>query len=468
MRYHFLPILSTAAMVLALSSACSNNHDTPCDGVLSYPTLLTEAELLAQPHLLAGIYAAYPGPIAQELTPTPDGYEPFYISHYGRHGSRFQPNDSRYVDTRQRLRDAQDKGNLTPYGQSLLSRIERLCDYACGHGGMLTTIGARQHREIAQRMYERFPVVFARGQHVSARSSVVPRCVESMQAFVGALTACDSTIHVVSESDSCYMRYLSYETPEMRALAKDKDTWYQEYGQYALNHLELGRLMDTLFVNPAGLDSLMTYADLYWLVAGMQNLDLDVDLSDVFTPTEMLRAYRCVNYRMYVTCGNSPTGRGVPAASASSLLCHIIESADLALSCDTISADLRFGHDSNLLRLLTLMQVHNAANAEADTARYWAAWQECLLSPMAANLQLVFYRPAGSCDAVAGSLSAHSHNPSDSILVKFLLNENETLLDAPVSPFSGPYYWWPDVREFLSSRLHVAEADDSTFTVNIQ
>ena len=442
---------------VALLTACQGPSE-PGSGA-TYPVLLTESELLAQPHLLAGIYAAYPGPVQEELTPAPEGYEAFFISHYGRHGSRFQPSDARYVDTRQRLREAQEAGNLTPFGQSLLPRIERLCDYACGHGGMLTTLGARQHRDIAQRMYQRFPEVFARRQHISARSSIVPRCVASMEAFVGQLTALDSTLSITSESDSLYMRYLSYETPEQRQLSKDRDTWYRHYGEYALSHLELGRLMDTLFVNPTGLDSLHTYADLYWLVAGMQNLDLDVDLSDVFSTEELLRAYRCVNYRMYITCGNSPVGNGIPAASASSLLRNIIESADQALATDTTCATLRFGHDSNLLRLLTLMHLHNAANQEADTARYWTAWQECTLSPMAANLQLIFYRPL---------YRTQGSTPPGSVLVKFLLNENETILDAPITPLTPPYYLWSDVRAYLTDQLTAASPSDSTFTVNIQ
>lgn len=453
-------LCGTLAVCFALFSACQPSPQGDREEV--FPALLTEAELLAQPQLLAGIYTAYPDPV-QQLTPAPEGYEPFYISHYGRHGSRFQPSDARYVDTRQRLRDAHDAGNLTPFGESLLPRIERLCDYACGHGGMLTTVGARQHREIAKRMYERFPQVFARHQHISARSSIVPRCIESMHAFVGQLTACDSTMQILAESDSCYMSYLSYETPEQRLLSKDKDTWHRDYGRYALSHLQLGRLMDTLFVNPVGLDSLKTYADLYWLAAGMQNLDLDVSLSDVFTPDEMLRAYRCVNYRMYITCGNCPVGNGIPAASASSLLRNIIQSADEALTTDTISATLRFGHDSNLLRLLTLMQVHNASNSEADEERYWTAWQECTLSPMAANLQFIFYRPTAASHASPASASS-----SPDILVKLLLNENETRLDASISPVNGPYYSWQELRSFLTSRLTESAASDSTFTVNIQ
>ena len=125
-------MMKTRYLLLALTllAACKPT-DHSSSGFRSeapYPPLLTEAELLSQPHLLAGIYAAYPGSVQQQLTPAPEGYEPFYISHYGRHGSRFQPSDARYVDTRQRLRDAQVAGNLTPFGESLLPRIERLCD----------------------------------------------------------------------------------------------------------------------------------------------------------------------------------------------------------------------------------------------------------------------------------------------------------------------------------------------------
>ena len=38
-------------------------------------------------------YFAYPGPKAKALTKTPEGYVPFYISHYGRHGSRYMSNN---------------------------------------------------------------------------------------------------------------------------------------------------------------------------------------------------------------------------------------------------------------------------------------------------------------------------------------------------------------------------------------
>ena len=38
---------------------------------------------------MGGIYYAYPNVDVKEMRQTPSGYKPFYISHYGRHGSRW-------------------------------------------------------------------------------------------------------------------------------------------------------------------------------------------------------------------------------------------------------------------------------------------------------------------------------------------------------------------------------------------
>ena len=46
------------------------------------------SEFMKNPALSGSNYVAYPGP-KHRLTPAPRGYEPFYLSHYGRHGSRY-------------------------------------------------------------------------------------------------------------------------------------------------------------------------------------------------------------------------------------------------------------------------------------------------------------------------------------------------------------------------------------------
>ena len=52
-------------------------------------------EIMHNPYLSASNYLAYPGP-QKELTKAPKGYLPFYISHYGRHGSRYLIGENEY------------------------------------------------------------------------------------------------------------------------------------------------------------------------------------------------------------------------------------------------------------------------------------------------------------------------------------------------------------------------------------
>ena len=48
----------------------------------------TKQEVLSNIATAGGNYYSYPVP-TKALTPAPEGYAPFYISHYGRHGSRY-------------------------------------------------------------------------------------------------------------------------------------------------------------------------------------------------------------------------------------------------------------------------------------------------------------------------------------------------------------------------------------------
>ena len=69
----YLTLKTRLLALLLLAATCAAAQPTP-------------AQLASRPELTASIYHSYeylPGPAA----PVPDGYEPFYISHYGRHGT---------------------------------------------------------------------------------------------------------------------------------------------------------------------------------------------------------------------------------------------------------------------------------------------------------------------------------------------------------------------------------------------
>ena len=105
-------------------------------------------EIAAAPGKAGGVYYAYPEPEILQ-TPAPAGYKPFYISHYGRHGSRYLISDNDYTAPRDILRRAADADALTPLGRDILSRLDSVWIEAQGRGGELSPLGVRQHRGIA-------------------------------------------------------------------------------------------------------------------------------------------------------------------------------------------------------------------------------------------------------------------------------------------------------------------------------
>ena len=110
--------------------------------------------LFAQYEKMGGVYYAYPV-TETELAAAPEGYQPFYISHYGRHGSRWMTNDQRYEWI---CRQFDDTKNLTKLGKDVRRRMAKVWKNAKGNGGKLSPLGARQHRGIARRMYQNFPL----------------------------------------------------------------------------------------------------------------------------------------------------------------------------------------------------------------------------------------------------------------------------------------------------------------------
>lgn len=431
--------------------------------LLSACTGSTQATL--QPSVLqqlsSGVYQAYVAPTSVEVSDAPAGYEAFYLSTYNRHGSRYQPSDKRYVNTLRRLQEGHEQGVLTEQGEALLPQIQLLCDSCLGHGGLLTTVGEKQLAGIGSRLATRYPQCFANGRFVSARASVVPRCGASMRAFMQGVTqTLGFELNGLQEVDSAYMSYIAYDSPAMRQLSAKDASWYPEFQRFYREHTLLTSVVNRFFTDATRLDSLDFVDDLYWLTIGMQNVEVPgCDLSGCFTPEELFECYRCVNYRMYICNSLSPTGHDIPAKSASSLLLNIVKSADQAIAHPAeIGAHLRFGHDSNLLRLLALMRVQGCTARVDDPAQAWQVWQEAVLCPMGANLQMVFYKPEGS--SLSGSetssisdseAEAHGACP---VYVQFFLNEIPTSLDvAALQPHEGNLYLWSDVKSFFLSQI---------------
>ena len=136
-------------------------------------------------------YDIYPDSITTPLTPSPEGKKPFYISHYGRHGSRYISSRSGYDIPYIMMLHADSLDELTPAGRKVLHEMSAIMRDTEGRWGELTGYGKDQLQKIGRRMVENFPEVLCPGARVTALSTVVPRCIESMgSATMEMLQAC--------------------------------------------------------------------------------------------------------------------------------------------------------------------------------------------------------------------------------------------------------------------------------------
>lgn len=385
-------------------------------------------ELKDCPEKTGSSYYAYPGPIQKEYTPVPEGYSPVYISHYGRHGSRWVTADSRYTA----VLDVFDTHELTNYGKEVRERLEIVWQDAKGCGGDLTHKGERQHHEIASRMFEHFPSLFQGHSKIRAVASTSRRCMMSMMAFCEGLKERNPWMEITRSAHERDMDYINYESPELKAFtSKTGDFWQNTLTPFIQSSIEPTRLIKKLFLSDLEENIRYDFFDgLYWIVSDIQNVELgDLSLYDLFTDDELYAYWTCQNLKMYTTNGPSIYNHGITKESSWNLLNQIVKEADAALSGGDISANLRFGHDSALIRLLTLMRIEECNMTTEDNEQVATVWQDFRITPMAANLQIVFYK-----------------NLTGNVLVKFLLNENEVSL--PLGGKTKPYYDWNEVKSF--------------------
>ena len=131
-------------------------------------------EIKADIDKAGGVYFMYPFD-TPSATPAPKGYEPFYISHYGRHGARYILSNDQYDNVAEVLRRARADGKLTARGIDACDRFLAIYPHLKGRAGDLTPKGQMQHRRLAGRMYAAYPEIFRRHPRIEAYSTVVPR-----------------------------------------------------------------------------------------------------------------------------------------------------------------------------------------------------------------------------------------------------------------------------------------------------
>ena len=419
-------------------------------------------------HQLGSNYYTYPTPTAK-YTKAPTGYKPFYVSHYGRHGSRFHQPADHYHALYNTLAKADSAGKLTDLGKSLLERAKYLDEYAAPRAGDLTQLGVAQHQGIAKRMVKNFPEVFKNDTYVEAYASTSVRCVVSMAAFLEELRAQKPKVEIHQESGKYLMSFIS-PLDFGKIIGESNTPAWQKENEKLYSHVDPTRMMRAIFNDSNYIKKNVDAGDLYTKIYEIGNNlqgtpEIEFSFDDLWTDAELYERWRAQNAWWYSVLANNPFGKKEGLENARPLLKNVLDEADKVIAADTAKADktsakdakakktsatLRFGHDTAIIPFTALLQLEKdslkAGIETADMENLHKVWRDYEITPMAANVQFIFYK---------------STKKGSPILVKVMLNEIEQKLPVTCNqqaPSAGsgtlqncpaaPYYRWDNVREY--------------------
>ena len=439
--------ITTFILALLLSvAAFAQTPEAVLESISKYPNL-------AYPEA-----SVYPGVPFGEIATAPDGYEPFYFSLVGRHGSRYERSDKYFKRALGVFDKANELGILTEDGKQLHKKIKDIYDAQQGNDGELAPLGFEQWNEIGERAYKNFGKVFESGS-IEAKSSVSLRCVFSMAAFTNAIKGKVPSIKVTQharKSDLWMIRPLAND-PSFTKEEKKIITDLKKAGAWNEAQKELERSYDVssfiskvttnpeAFVKKCGDDAPFMVARhtiislLFGENFGHGDRELLVRL---FTPKELLGLY------IHQTSNwvNSSMGRGKDYVEAYQSYMRpmaedILNKAQAAIDGKNPDvANLRFTHDSYVGPIMSVLGYEGCVpqwneNLELATTSF----NHGTIVPMAANLQIVLYR-----------------NKQGKVLVRSLINERDAYL--PIKSKNAPFYTWKEFSNYINNNLKQLDA----------
>ncbi len=261
-----------------------------------------------------------------------------------------------------------------------------------------------------------------------------------MNSFTNALAGCNRSLAIDADASKHDMYYMNWYDPER--VVPDVDLSCLMDSLYRAT-VRPQRFMESIFKVAEGIDPSF-FQQMYMICGNVQGTPpSEVSFLDLFTTEELYELYFCSNTGWYFNHGNCPAKNNMRPFVQTNLLRTIIAQADCAIEDGIYAADLRFGHDGNLSSLVTLMNLNGLGASVSDLDRIADVWSIDRIIPMAANIQMVFYR-----------------NRAGEVLVHFSLNEQEATL--PIDSYRpagkkvnsfGQFYLWSAVKAYWEGIL---------------
>ena len=388
------------------------------------------------------------------VTPAPCGYKPFYVSHIGRHGSRTPTSSTslKYVDV---LHECDSLGNLTAVGRDLMETLDKTRGLIVDTGldGILTDRGAAEHRAIASRVCRHYPEIFTdpSRRNVSCFSTMVPRVIRSMDNFTSVVAESypDLAIRKRFSNESDFTRFQtgnvhlsdSIRSRIVRSPAINKAI------DKRLNSFDWTRLCTLVFKDGMAPEKYRgregSFFRHLFSIGVYRQCFIDDDpqwFKPYFTEDEMFEFWRSTGSQNWQRWGWTAENQGYPPKSTYRILQSIVRDADAVIAGADTCATFRFSHDGNVLPLICLMGLYRNT--------FTGSWTEidkyaCMgyTMHMAGNIQLIFFR-----------------NKKGNVLVKILLNDEETFIPGFRPKEKGLFYEWKSLRTYLLQRADIGKS----------
>ena len=391
-------------------------------------------ETLYSPVQCEGSLTPYPERV--NATQTPDTLIPVYISHVGRHGSRYPASPAHCRKLQEALENAREIGTITKLGLELLELTQNVIEASNGRWGALDSLGMAEQRAIATRMMRTFAPVFKEGTHIEAVSSYSPRAMMSMYSFVHQLDRMNNKLEFTTGTGRRFSYLLRpFDTDETYLAYRDEALWKGPYDEVydkicpltAITRI-LGR--DYPFGDTEKARDLAITE--YYVLAGLQAMQFPAQMKKYFTADEMNALWSCFNLRQYLQYSAS-TVSSAPADIASALVLDIIAKVDEALEKpdETAKVNLRFGHAETIMPLVALLRLGGCYYLTNYFDTVASHWQDFSIVPMAANLQFIIFR----------------HTKSGKYFLRVDLNEQPV----PLIPNDNRIYIpWGEARRYMT------------------
>ncbi len=418
--------------------------------------------------------------VSTAYTDAPAGYEAEFITHVGRHGSRHLSSAKYDITFKELLDSAATAGAITALGEELRQEVAALIAIEQGYYGELSELGRQELQGIGSRVVENFPDLFTKKRNIIAHATFKSRTQDSRNNFIAGLKSKAATVTITvstfEEEKDPYLR--PYDIAPLYIEHDDGEGWKDIYESY--KESEIGKtytkevllqLFSEDFYNRLD-NGEFAFLDEKGKVKLKSPEDAVGNLYNLFIISAGLKAESNLNFKKYFSIDQLKWYESVlavedfyakgPSLTTTDLPTNIIAPLvkDMINSVDSSSMEnagvFRFAHAETMIPLASFLELEGAYESTDNPEEVMDLWDIKTISPMGANLQWIIY------------------SNGTNRLVKMLYNEIETAFPSVLTPVSGVYYSWNDVKTYYQKKIeelgfsmtNTLEADIEHLTTN--